>query len=321
MAKRIVVIGDIILDEYIEGTSSRLSPEAPVPVVLHKTTRHSLGGAANVAANIKAMGGEPVLVGVIGTDIKASVVRSLMSAQHINIAGLCYFTGPTTMKTRIISGEQHICRLDYDEPREDCAADLKPTLNALRDIKPDGVVISDYNKGVISYSTQEIIIEALKNFNAPVIIDPKPKNGHSYHDMQGACENLPFLKTPNVNEAIEMTRAHSIEEAFGILQITEKHAIVTAGEQGMFVLERRQAVQVPTEAREVFDVSGAGDTVVAALSLCDWSKDLMKAAVIANLAAGIAVEHHGTYAVSWQELKKRATKKALTFSAGFEKIL
>src|SRR6185295_19769819 len=99
MAKRIVVIGDIILDEYIEGTSSRLSPEAPVPVVLHKTTRHSLGGAANVAANIKAMGGEPVLVGVIGTDIKASVVRSLMSAQHINIAGLCYFTGPTTMKT------------------------------------------------------------------------------------------------------------------------------------------------------------------------------------------------------------------------------
>lgn len=302
----ILVMGDLILDRYIEGQASRVSPEAPVLVFEKHAERFLLGGACNVAANLVSLGAKASVLGVVGEDMAGQQLRALLDDEGIDTSCLVSDPSrPTTCKTRYVSKTSQVLRVD-SEKRHPTEAEVKKRLLEFLAVRPfpyAAVLLSDYGKGVLSRDLIAAAVEAAHSAGAKVVVDPK---GADYERFRGVD-----LLTPNREEAetatgISVTGLEGMHEAAGKLrEITGiKQATITLGAEGIFFegADGKGNI-IPTEAKAVFDVTGAGDTVVATLTLGLASGvSLENSLRLANIAAGIVVGRFGTWAVSKQEI-------------------
>lgn len=304
--RAVAVVGDVMLDRFVWGKVSRISPEAPVPVVEIERESFHLGGAANVARNLQSLGAEPLLLGVVGEDVPAESLRSTLRARGLaDDSLLSDGERRTTVKTRIIAGSQQVVRTDW-ESREELSASVEArALEALESTigRARAVVLSDYAKGTLTAKVIERAIALGRSRGIPVLVDPKLRNYRAYRKVS--------LVTPNLVEAGQFARLAArdedeIREAAGVIQreLEAEAVLITRGEQGMTLFERdREPFHIETFAREVFDVSGAGDTVIATAALAlAAGASLREAATLANRAAGIAVGKLGTATVNPEEL-------------------
>jgi D-glycero-beta-D-manno-heptose-7-phosphate kinase len=304
-ARPILILGDIMLDEFIWGKVTRISPEAPVPVVEVVEETYRLGGSANVAANIRALDGVPIPIGVMGRDSASQRVERLLQEARIETSGVIKTDRPTTLKSRIIAHNQQVVRTDR-ESRKPLSSELNRELagSFLHYLKSAAaVVVSDYDKGVVNQELLALILPQARSAGVPVYLDPKVHHADYYRPIT--------VITPNHREAELLTGTlisdQAALEAAGrkLLQRFEcENVLITRGEQGMSLFNRTASSHhLPTFAREVFDVTGAGDTVIATLALAHAAGATMEeAAVIANHAAGIVVGKVGTATVSRSEL-------------------
>jgi len=296
--KAIVVVGDLILDQFVWGTVDRISPEAPVPVV--KTTRETfhLGGAGNVAHNVRALGGVPRPVGVIGEGPFASQMLEAMAQESIDASGVMKVPGRiTTVKTRVVAHSQQVVRFDreQDDPIDDAATARLVEMAAKLLDGAGALVISDYEKGCVTPRLLEGLLPVARQRGLPVLVDPKPAHWRSYGPIT--------VIAPNVSEASRMSgvRIRSEQDLIEAGEAIRKTlgcraVLLTRGEKGMLLLEEgSEPFPIQAASREVFDVTGAGDTVVAALAVgLAAGASLRDAAVIANVAAGVVVAKVGT---------------------------
>ena len=310
-AKTVLVIGDVMLDRYLMGNVNRISPEAPVPVVLLNQTQVRAGGAANVAANLTGLGLNAQMLGCIGKDASGETLSELMQAACIDTQFMVQTSHrPTVAKTRVMSGNQQIVRID-DESHAPFNAEentaLMAQVNAAIAQKPSMVILSDYAKGTLSETNCKAIIALCRAQNIPVIADPK---GQDYSKYQGAT-----ALTPNKKEAAEACGV-SIQNTDALLEAAKKlngflqtHFLaVTRGEEGISLIQDNETHHIAATAKQVFDVSGAGDTVIATLAagLVHGLSPLL-ALQLANIAAGIVVGKVGTVPVAHIELLKTLT--------------
>ncbi|HVF42821.1 MAG TPA: D-glycero-beta-D-manno-heptose-7-phosphate kinase [Pyrinomonadaceae bacterium] len=306
--RRIVVYGDVMLDEFVWGDVRRISPEAPVPVVEIRRESVHLGGAANVLSNLRALGVRSALVGVVGQDRAGERVRAelresgALDAEENLVVDV---SRPTTVKTRIIAHSQLVVRADRERRTPLDATVEERVVETLRRLLrgADALVVSDYDKGAVTPAALDAVLPAAEAAGVPVLIDPKIRNFDSYRPAT--------LVTPNHHEALKVTNteddtdegmaraARAIRERLGCRSV-----LITRGERGMMLLEEDgEPVYVPTAAREVFDVTGAGDTVIATLAASIAAgATLAEAAMLANHAAGIVVGKIGTATASADEL-------------------
>ena len=307
---RILIVGDIMLDKYYMGSVDRISPEAPVPVVNIKTEDSRLGGASNVANNISSLGAQVTLCGSVGHDFFGKEIERMAKQRNIALH-LQRSSYPTITKVRIIGGKQQIVRLDYEEKidlSEDEKQDVKTTVGKLLS-DHDLLVISDYGKGFVSDELCRGLISVAHTQKKSVIVDPKGKNWDKYTGAD--------IITPNVKELSDIAgytvfnKDEDIEKA-ALAIIREKKLnslLVTRSEKGMSLINETQHIHIPTHSEEVFDVSGAGDTVVATLSICLAAQmDIAEAMKIANIAAGVVVKKIGTATLSIRELQDSMIK-------------
>ena len=301
--KKILVIGDFMLDEYVEGKVERISPEAPVPVVDAKETKARPGGAANVVANILSLGAKATALGVIGNDKEGEILKTLLKSLGADISGLFVEPSrPTTRKTRIIAGSQQLLRIDW-ECREEIPKKIKEKIKnfLLSSFSSyDGIIVSDYGKGMITKELFEIT--KLIKEKVPLILDPKEKNFSIYRDITSM--------TPNVKETYQdvgiLVETDRDAERAGRLLI-EKHnldfAVITRSEKGISIITKKEAKHIPTRAKQVYDVTGAGDTVISVFTLALVSgASPFVAGEVANLAAGIVVGKVGTATTTVEEI-------------------
>lgn len=309
----IAVVGDLILDRYLWGDVHRVSPEAPVPVLDFKQESTRLGGAANVAANVRSLGSKVSLFGVTGSqncEYDQSVLFGLLKNEAVDTSGVVQDESrPVTTKTRVIAHHQQIVRIDR-ESREFiskyCANQILQALEAvLKTI--DIIIVSDYSKGVVTPYLMEKLRELAGN-KVRIILDPKQRSFSLYRDV--------FLVSPNVSEAV-IGAGMSISTNEELLQAGEviqkeyniENVLITRGEHGMSLFSAKNPVHIPTRARHVFDVTGAGDTVVATLGIgLAAGLPVETSAHLANYAAGVAVGKVGTASVTLKELKDALPK-------------
>ncbi len=304
----VLVIGDVMLDRYWWGRVTRISPEAPVPVVRYERSTLAAGGAANVAANIVSLGGRPLLVGLVGNDEGSRDLRHILSETKIMPDYLISIPGrPTTVKTRIIAHGQQIVRVDEEEVSPISDQYVQQVRSQMIRLLPSAhaLIISDYAKGLLTSTLLRIIIDEARHQKIPIFVDPK---GKDYTRYNGAT-----IITPNRHEAakavdLEPDGQSIVEQAGAILlsRFAVDAVLITQGEEGMTLFSRDiEPLRLPALARQVYDVTGAGDTVIATLSLAlSAGTDLPTAATLANLAAGLAVEQVGTTAVSLASLRQ-----------------
>lgn len=298
--KKIGVIGDLMLDEFISGDVERISPEAPVPVVLVNKEIFMPGGAANTANNITSLGGKTFLVGAAGNDKAGSLLRKILKNNNINIEGIIIDKRPTTQKTRIIARSQQIVRLDREKTdyvKEEIEKEAIKFIGS--HIKNwDALIVSDYGKGFITLNLAEKTVALSLKYKKPLIVDTK-KPGHVLFFKNAT------LLTPNLHEAKNITGLEDIKKmGLAIQKKINCNVLITQGQDGMTLFEREKNMHFPAKAREVFDVVGAGDTVVATIALAlTAGADLGEAATISNYAAGIVVGKLGVAMVTKKELE------------------
>jgi len=316
--RTILIVGDVMLDEFIWGKVARISPEAPVPVVDVVGETYRLGGAANVAANIRALGGIAVPIGVAGRDAASERIALLLEEAGIESHGILRDDRPTTLKTRIIAHNQQVVRTDR-ESRKPFSSALNAGLAAA--FRPHlqhaaAVIVSDYDKGVANKELLSQILPEASRAGVPVYLDPKVHHADYYSPIT--------LITPNQREA-ELLTATLIDSEAALEQAGRKllqrfeceYALITRGEHGMSLFNGAGSHHLPTFAREVFDVTGAGDTVIATLALArSAGATMQEAAVLANHAAGIVVGKVGTATVTSTELVADFDERTRTHPAG-----
>ncbi|WP_457569265.1 D-glycero-beta-D-manno-heptose-7-phosphate kinase [Desulfurobacterium sp.] len=304
--KKILVIGDLMIDEYIFGKVERISPEAPVPVVEAKETTAKPGGAANVAVNLKVLGAEPFILGVVGKDEKGKLLKKMLNEKGINTSLLIEDeTRPTTVKTRIIAGSQQLLRVDWESKKYlDKKIVLKITEEFREDFKQfDGIIISDYGKGVITKELFKAAAEIKRNGKI-VTLDPKERNYPLYHDVTAMTPNMKETYQavgiyPETEEDAEKAGKRLIEK------FKLDFALITRSEKGMSLIKKNKSYHIPAKAKQVYDVTGAGDTVIAVFTLALVAGETPeKAAEIANIAGGIVVGKLGTAFVKPEEIEK-----------------
>jgi len=307
--KKIVVIGDVMLDVYIQGSVARISPEAPIPVVeINEKDRKVPGGAANVACNITAMGGQSSIIGTMGKDSAGNeLVRQLKNRKVATSGLLALADRPTTEKTRVIAQTQQLVRIDREMKSSltDKQADqvIQKALAAVR--QADGVIFEDYNKGLLTPRVIRKVISFAKAHKKIITVDPKFQN---FFEYKGVTVLKPNMK--EVREALGTEAQGDNYEAIGfkvMQRLKCQSVLLTRGEHGMTLFEGKHPPRtIPTVAREVYDVSGAGDTVIATLTLAlTAGATLIQAATLANYAAGIEVGKLGVATVSAEELSQR----------------
>lgn len=300
---RIAIIGDAMLDIYLVGDVDRISPEAPVPVVRVRERRHALGGAANVAQNVAALGATCELVTALGDDATGGHLRSMLQALGADARGLVTADRPTTTKTRVVARGQQVVRVD-EEVDEDLDGDDIARLHEAVDravADADALILEDYNKGVLVPSVITRAIRAATARKIPVVVDPKYKNFFSY---AGTTIFKPNRRELEAALGAEVDLEHP-EELPGLLKkLGTEHLLLTLSERGMALLEPDGTIyRIPTTAREVFDVVGAGDTVTAYLAgMLAAGATAVEAAVIANHAAGVEVGKTGAATVTPAEI-------------------
>lgn len=303
---RILVLGDVMLDKYFYGEVTRISPEAPVPITHVTSSKETLGGAANVAHNLALLGCQTKLAGFVGDDYHGESLQGKLTARGIGFKGLIHTDRPTTTKLRIIGGHQQMMRLDFEEAAQvegPYADRLHVYFGAELEQGIDAVIISDYGKGCCTPETCRQIIMMAHAHGVPVIIDPKGADWEKYRGADFITPNLKEIneilpqKIKNEDGAVEQAARYAMER-YGIQSI-----IVTRSENGMSLVTPEQTVHIPTKAQEVYDVSGAGDTVIAVFAAAlAGGLPAADGAALATLAASVVVAKLGTYAVSREEL-------------------
>ncbi len=303
---KVLVVGDVMLDRYWWGNVNRISPEAPVPVVHLKETSLVAGGAANVAVNIAGLTAEPFLVGIIGDDKEAELFPALLNNSKISADYLIKLPNrQTTLKTRVVAHSQQVVRIDQESKLNLTNSDEDKIWGKIKDLikKVDLVVLSDYNKGFLTENLLRRLITTSLESNKFILVDPKGKN---YNKYQGATILTPNLK--EIAEACELDESEPemLERAGNQLLATLdlKALLITQGEEGMTLLEKnKKSIHLIARAREVYDVTGAGDTVIATLAVAIGAGlSLAESANAANIAAGIVVEQVGTSTINFDEL-------------------
>ena len=318
------MIGDLVLDQYIKGHVSRISPEAPVPIVLQQESFYTPGGAANVANNLSSLGAHVSLVGKIGDDIEGNILLKELNRRNIHTQGIFPDVNMNTIfKTRIIAQHQQVVRVDRETPptegldivkKERIIPFLRRTFHHY-----EAVIISDYGKGMIDMGLVAEIHELALKYKVPVIVDPKLEDLRAYGQVTCITPNKKEAETALKAMTEESRKAFNIRSTKlddkkeieangrGLLSYLAIDALlITLGEQGMYLFEHnKEPFPIPTRAREVYDVSGAGDTVISVFALCLAAKaDKRHAADISNYAAGVVVGKMGAVAIELNELKQ-----------------
>ncbi len=307
--KRVLVVGDLMLDAYLMGDADRISPEAPVPVVRIESERYLLGGAGNVARNIVSLGGEATLIGSVGRDVSAERIQALISDEGICGALVALPSRPTTVKTRVMARRQQMLRLDQENAGLFSAAELDAVLAVVAEqiSGHEVIILSDYSKGLVSAAFMARLRALIASCPHPVkvLIDPKPSNVGLYGGS--------FLLTPNTKETGECAglpvrnREEILAAGRAILaRVGCPHLLTTLGPDGMALFSGESEVwHVPTMAQDVFDVTGAGDTVIATLGLgLAAGLPLLASCVLANYAAGLVVAQVGAAVASPKALRE-----------------
>ncbi|MFA6201080.1 MAG: bifunctional ADP-heptose synthase [Bacteroidales bacterium] len=300
----ILIIGDVMIDSYMWGKVERISPEAPVPIATITNTEDRLGGAANVALNIRAMGANPILCSVVGDDIKSKLLISLMKNLDMTEEGICFSKGrETTVKTRILGNKIQMLRVDQEisNPLSDNDENefIKSILDIISKKRIDAIVFQDYDKGVITQNVISEIVKAANKKAIPTTVDPKKRNFLSYKDVTLFKPNLKELKE-GLKIDFDLPLINNLIDASNLLQqkLRLSMVFITLSEYGVFIadynLKDKNMIIIPAHPRSISDVSGAGDTVISVATLCLALKLPFKSiAEIANLAGGLVCEQVG----------------------------
>lgn len=315
---RILVVGDLMLDRYIWGRVKRISPEAPVPVVEVTGDTYSPGGAANVACNIAALGGQATVVGILGKDRQAGVLRGLLADKGVNLIAV-EDERPTTVKTRVIAHSQQVVRFDMEDREKAGGSALRGILRGVEEALPghDAVVVSDYKKGVVSTDVLKIFNRAARHGRpgqtgrGGIFVAVDPKVGH-FHLYRGLSAITPNLAEASAGSGMEIKDEKTLVRAGTRLlkRLALKAVLITRGEDGMSLFLKEGVTHIPTLAKKVYDVTGAGDTVIAAFTLAYAAgASLEEAALVANHAAGIVVAEVGTAAATQARLRQSLKRR------------
>ena len=305
--KRVLVIGDLMLDRYLWGQTSRISPEAPVPVVEVRSETFRPGGAANVVHNLHELGAEVAAVGVVGADGDGEKLKELLAAERVDLTGVVADPDrPTTAKMRLISRSQHVVRADWEVRTPVTGAVQRRLIEAICESREvDALFVSDYAKGVVTPEVMDAVRDTMRRFDRPAVVDPKGRNFEKYFGVTAISPNqaeaLGALNMENEDEDAVVSVGHELAKRLELQAV-----FMTRSEKGISLFERTGRVtHIPAVAREgeVFDVSGAGDTTAAVYTLALLSgASHPEAACIGNLAGGVAVGKVGVAAVYAEEL-------------------
>ena len=311
--RKVLIVGDAMLDHYLVGKVDRISPEAPVPVVQVSEERYLLGGAGNVARNIKALGGIPLMVALCGADADGETLDGLLSQGGVSCELIRDAGRPTTKKTRVMAHNQQVVRVDNEAPHEVQGETLDRVFAAVGDMAAQApvIVVSDYGKGMVSAGFMNRLMTLVRSMDPRplVYVDPKVRNFPLYGGVD--------LLTPNTKEAAEGTgmlvedRMDVVRAGLAIFKaLKNTHLLITLGPDGMALFESPgQVWHIPTAARKVFDVTGAGDTVIATVALASAANlDLLTACKLANCAAGMVVAEVGAAAAERDKLSGLAVR-------------
>jgi D-glycero-beta-D-manno-heptose-7-phosphate kinase len=313
---KVLVIGDVMIDAYLWGNVNRISPEAPVPVIACKKQEHRLGGAANVALNVLALGAVPILCGVIGNDLHGEVFKKLMAEKGLVVDGIVTDpTRPTTTKTRIISGTHHMLRVDEEQDKAISGTvenDLFARISGLiQSMQINAIIFEDYDKGAISQDIIEKVTSLANQQSIPTLVDPKKRNFLNY-------KNITVFK-PNFKELTEGLKLEIAKGDFdAIFKASEimhneaniKYMLITLSELGVFVSDKKSYKTIPAEMRDIADVSGAGDTVISIASLClAAGLSPENIAKISNIGGGLVCEKVGVVPINKQQLLEECYRK------------
>lgn len=310
-SKKILVIGDVMIDSYLRGKVERISPEAPVPIVSCLKRESRLGGAANVALNLEELGAVPVLCGIIGNDDAGTLFLKLMQDNHLSNGGIYIVKGrPTSVKTRIIGSNQQLVRVDEesDKPIEGKheAMFLEHIEKYINNTKIDAVIFQDYDKGAITQKIIQQIVTLATQKNIPILVDPKKRNFHNYSGVT--------LFKPNFKEfcdglKVELAKDDFEKVAFAAKKFQQQQNIsillLTLSEKGMLISSNNDYFHTPAHVRDISDVSGAGDTVISVASLClSCGLSPKTIASISNLAGGLVCEKVGVVPIEKKRLQE-----------------
>lgn len=302
--KRLLVVGDVMLDKYIWGEVGRISPEAPVPVVRSLQQDHKPGGAANVAMNLACLGAQTVVVGITGDDENEKLLAGSLRGAGVTPHFIASAQFPTIAKTRILGGRQQMLRLDFERLGAIAESEFRQLIDTALQLLPgsDALVLSDYAKGVINREVCQALIAAARELGIPVLVDPKKPDYSYYRGATTICPNLAELASAARLDAANLDALLVAAEAM-VTDLDIEFMTATMSEKGIAVVRPGNRFVAPANARQVFDVSGAGDTVIAVLALCLASGLQPETAVqLANVAAGIVVGKVGTVPVEKHEL-------------------
>jgi D-glycero-beta-D-manno-heptose-7-phosphate kinase len=303
-SSRVAVVGDIMLDRYLVGDTDRLSPEAPVPVVTLKERHAALGGAANVAANVAAMGARCLLVGAVGDDADGASIRQELAVARLEDRFVLTIAGrPTTSKTRIIARGQQIVRIDDEVDSLLDGPDLARLVAAAREAlaDADALLLEDYNKGALPPQLIAAVMEIARRRGIPIVVDPKYRQFFEYAGATVFKPNRRELESA-LGAAVDLTNGNALPDVLARLKVD--NLLVTLGSEGMVLVTKDgNLIQIPSMARQIYDVSGAGDTVTAWLGTAlAAGASLREAAQLANYAAGVEVGKPGVATVSPEEV-------------------
>ncbi len=306
---KVLVIGDVMVDSYIWGSVSRISPEAPVPVVLSSKKEKRLGGAANVALNVQALGATPIPCAIVGEDANGEFFLERLKERGIPSKGVIISSErETTVKERVLSGAHQLLRVDTETDKDLSKLEEKSLLAHIKNLLPecDAVIFEDYDKGVINKTIIAETIAEANRLNIPTVVDPKKRN---FLDYKGATLFKPNLK--ELKEGLEIdcdpTDLESIKAGAKALQevLDSKMIMVTLSEHGVFIKDNGDTHLIPAHVRQISDVSGAGDTVISIVA-CGLAAglDAKRTAALANLGGGLVCEHVGVVPIDIQELRR-----------------
>ncbi|GIV27607.1 MAG: carbohydrate kinase [Bacteroidia bacterium] len=309
----VLIIGDVMIDNYVWGKVNRLSPEAPVPIVSVEKKEMRLGGAANVALNVQAMGSNPILCSVIGADMEGNAFLELLKKQKLSPKGILKSRNrPTTIKTRVIGNKHHLLRID-EETEEDINANETQNLLTLINYiihhdKIDVIIFEDYNKGLITAKLIQKVVDLAKQKNIPICVDPKKKNFHAYKNVTIFKPNLKELKEGLKLDDDELS-INDLQKIVSSFRVKQKlnAVLLTLADKGVIMNTRTSKIHLPAHVRKIADVSGAGDTVISVAALCEAMRcEPILTAALANLAGGLVCEEVGVVPINKERLLEEA---------------
>ncbi|MEJ7778777.1 MAG: bifunctional ADP-heptose synthase [Daejeonella sp.] len=309
----ILIIGDVMMDSYVWGKVERVSPEAPVPVVRVTRSENRLGGAANVALNVQSLGANPIICSILGNDNAGQGILKLLGDSNLSSEGILIIPGrQTTVKTRIMAHNQQIVRVDAEtdtDISDEASHSIQNTISRIiSEQNIHAIIFEDYDKGLISEELIFSIVNLANQKNIITVVDPKKRNFHYYKDVSLFKPNLKELRE-GLKAEVDPYSVTTIENAVDILKqrLGAKNIMLTLSEHGVFISSGTDQKLIPAHIRNIADVSGAGDTVIATAALClAAGLDIFETAAIANLAGGLVCEHVGVVPIDKEKLLREA---------------